>query len=59
MTTHSEYAWPDKQYDGNVLGYEEHATDQQTWIIEKGYDEFMTETFAAWKQPLKSRNAAI
>jgi len=43
MTVQSKYAWPDKQYDGNVLGYEEHATDLQTWLIERGYDEFMTE----------------
>jgi len=49
MTTQSKYAWPDKQYDGNVLGYEEHATDQQTWLIEKGYDEFMTEVRCSQK----------
>lgn len=43
MTVQSKYAWPEKQYDGNTAGYEEHATDLQTWLIDKGYDEFMQE----------------
>jgi len=43
MTTHSKFAWPDKQYDGNIAGYEEHETDQETWLIDKGYAEWMRE----------------
>jgi len=37
----SKNAWPYKQYDGNTAGYEEYATDKETWIIDKGYDKFM------------------
>lgn len=43
MTNQSKYAWPEKQYDGNTAGYEEHETDVQTWLIDKGYDRFMQE----------------
>ena len=38
---HSKFAWPDKQYDGNVAGYEEHETDQETWkFVESMMPEF-------------------
>jgi hypothetical protein len=41
MTNQSKFAWPEKQYNGNTAGYEEHETDQETWLIDKGYDEYM------------------
>ena len=32
MTDRSRNAYPERQYDGNPVGYEEYMTDKETWL---------------------------
>ena len=42
MTGQSKHqAWPDKQYAGQAELFEEYECDLQTWLIERGYHEWM------------------
>ena len=35
----SKHAWPLKQYDGSIEGYEEYEVDKEAWLIDSGYDK--------------------
>ena len=40
----SKHAWPLKQYDGSIEGYEEYEVDKEAWLIDNGYDKHVRKT---------------